>query len=191
MSIMTQVVKKSAEIFLNDLPKKYRERYYGQILCPNLDGRFCMSNGNAMYVGCQIPNIPELEQEMTKMFEPLARKCATESIYRDVKDRIVMDINDVRAAIARKQNEDHNAGRSYRRHSVCYMMTTPKGNQIAFDCERMITDYKLLGGKDVTISLPDDANGIARFKGPNGVIFQCPIMIKQKRKEKESAVKGG
>lgn len=170
----TKTATAAARVFIHDIRPAMKHFAY-QFIDANAEDRAEITNGNAYYHGARFTDLPEqpvrAEQET---FDAMRRTMDTAAVEQY---GIPLDESAIKARLNFAKAQAKEDGGSYERHTARYIMGLKTGDQIGFDCERLLTDIKMLGGKDIMIRLPFKPHDPAILYGKNGRILQCPIRL--------------
>lgn len=170
----TKAETAAARVFINDHPLGVDHLAY-QFIDINIEGCGEITNGNAYYQGARFAELPEQSVSAApKTFDTLRRTMETAMVEAYGRP---LDANAIKERLNLAKAQAKEDGGSYERHTARYIMESETGEQIGFDCERLLTDIKMLGGKDIIIKLPCRPIDPAILHGKNGRILQCPCRI--------------
>ena len=170
----TKAATAAARVFINDHPLGVDHLAY-QFIDINIEGCGEITNGNAYYQGARFTDLPEQPvSAVPKTFDTMRRTMETAVVEQY---GIPLDANAIKERLNLAKAQAKEDGGSYERHTARYIMPLSNGMFIGFDCERLLTDIKMLGGKDIIIKLPLQPLDPAILHGKNGRILQCPIRL--------------
>lgn len=170
----TKAATAAARVFINDHPLGVDHLAY-QFIDINIEGCAEITNGNAYYQGARFTDLPEQPvSTQSKTFDTMRRTMETAVVQNDA---VPLDANAIKERLNLAKAQAKEDGGSYARHTARYIMPLSNGMSIGFDCERLLTDIKMLGGKDIMIRLPFKPHDPAILYGKNGRILQCPIRL--------------
>lgn len=170
----TKAATAAARVFINDHPLGVDHLAY-QFIDINIEGCGEITNGNAYYQGARFADLPEQPVSAApKTFDTLRRTMEAAAVERY---GIPLNVDAIKSTLNFIKAQSRVGGGSYERHTARYIMELETGEQIGFDCERLLTDIKMLGGKDIIIKLPFRPIDPAILHGKNGRILQCPIRL--------------
>ena len=170
----TKAETAAARVFINDHPLGVDHLAY-QFIDINIEGCGEITNGNAYYYGARYADLPELPVSTAqKTFDAMRRTMETAVVQNDA---VPLDADAIKSKLNFAKAQAKEDGGSYERHTARYIMPLSNGMSIGFDCERLLTDIKMLGGKDIMIRLPFKPHDPAILYGKNGRILQCPIRL--------------
>ena len=147
--------------FLNDA-KQPTHRIYGY----DENGKLYMSNGNAIYVGEPIADLPpQYQADCISLLQPFVEKFENTL----TSDPLPLLVDDIKAV--RKQQKDADV------YHPVYRIELRGDEEIWFDCGRLLRAPELLGKKNVTITLPSSPVQPAKLESQRGVIYQLPVRL--------------
>lgn len=178
MSILktpTRTSVAAATVFLNELSSAYQEQY-GMIPHETDASRVYIINGNAIYIGVEMAGIPYagLAFDSEKYRQMITAISHVVDVPRYAEE-LPLDLADVKSRLDTEKQCQRIFG-SYSRHTARYVVELPDRILIGFDCERLLTDAKMLGGS-ITIQLPERPIHAAILRGNNGCIYQLPVRL--------------
>ena len=170
----TKAATAAARVFINDHPLGVDHLAY-QFIDANAENCAEITNGNAYYQGARFTDLPQQPiSSVPKTFDTMRRTMETAVVEQY---GIPLDANAIKERLNLAKAQAKEDGGSYERHTARYIMPLSNGMSIGFDCERLLTDIKMLGGKDIIIKLPFRPIDPAILHGKNGRILQCPIRL--------------
>lgn len=173
-NIPTKAATAAARVFIHDMMAG-REHFAYQFIDENAANRAEITNGNAYYQGARFIDLPEKPvSRLSQTFDAMRRTMETAVVQNDA---VPLDADAIKERLNLAKAQAKEDGGSYERHTARYIMELESGEQIGFDCERLLTDIKMLGGKDIMIRLPLKPHNPAVLYGKNGRILQCPCRI--------------
>lgn len=170
----TKAATAAARVFIHDMMAG-REHLAYQFIDANAETRAEITNGNAYYQGARFIDLPEQPvSRLSQTFDTMRRTMETAAVEQY---GIPLDASAIKEKLNLAKAQAKEDGGSYERHTARYIMPLSNGMSIGFDCERLLTDIKMLGVKDIMIRLPLKPHDPAILYGKNGRILQCPCRI--------------
>ena len=170
----TKAATAAARVFIHDI-RPAMEHFAYQFIDANAENCAEITNGNAYYQGARFIDLPEQPvSRLSQTFDAMRRTMETAVVQNDA---VPLDADAIKSKLNFVKAQAKEDGGSYERHTARYIMGLETGEQIGFDCERLLTDIKMLGGKDIMIRLPLKPHDPAILYGKNGRILQCPIRL--------------